>query len=679
MKSSQFVICLAVSTIIHTASAGLLHSSWYSDPHNNIDALSRPKRQSYACREDQFQCLDGSCLDLALKCDGKVDCRNGDDERSCRLKNINKCNDGTIISMDRVCDGKVDCPDRSDESHALCRKMQCPDYLFRCTYGACVDGSAPCNNVTDCADNSDELLPRCRKQSDIVGDKFRCSDGEMIDLFLACDGISHCSDHSDEQLSACASAVCSANLFQCAYGACVDEGADCNDIQECADGSDEDALLCKRTLITTTTTTTTTTAPAIQPHICALPPHPKNGAFRSNIILQDAQNTLIYVNTICFQGYKVVGNESFFCSNGVWSDISFPRCERSCKLEPSESVVYNCVVTDWSGADGTRKCGGEELEGTIVQPECRRPNYFSATDLPYMVCRDGTWNYRPKCDPECGTLTPRGTPLILGGEVVERGEVSWHAGIYWKNISNTGTTHEQICGGSLISDSIVLSAAHCFWSPQYGALPAWHFAAAVGKLHRHWDAPEDALYAQKRNVREIKLSDRYYGAAINYQYDMAVVVVSEPFYYRTFIRPICLSFSQTFNKEQLKRGNVGKVAGWGLTTGHRGSESPILKVLDMPYVPFDECVNKSKLSYREFLSGDKICAGYGNGTTVCKGDSGGGLGFPARVQGTVRYYLRGIVSTSPPADDGALCNLYALTSFTEVVSHESLIREYWYV
>ncbi|CAG4958074.1 unnamed protein product [Colias eurytheme] len=67
------------------------------------------------------------------------------------------------------------------------------------------------------------------------------------------------------------------------------------------------------------------------------------------------------------------------------------------------------------------------------------------------------------------------------------------------------------------------------------------------------------------------------------------------------------------------------------------------------------------------------------GTTVCKGDSGGGLGFPAHVQGTVRYYLRGIVSTSPPADDGALCNLYALTSFTEVVAHEPLIREYWYV
>ncbi|XP_038221558.1 modular serine protease-like isoform X2 [Zerene cesonia] len=680
MVAYQLLICFVASTLILTsASASVLDKSWYSDPHND-DALSRPRRQSYDCSDEEFQCLDGSCIGLAQKCDGKVDCRNGDDERACRIKNINKCNDGTEISIDQVCDGKVNCPDRSDESHALCRKMQCPDYLFRCTYGACVDGLAPCNNVTDCADNSDELLPRCRKESSIVGDKFKCENGERIDLYLTCDGVSHCADGSDEQLRACAAAVCADNLFQCAYGACVDEGADCNDIQECADGSDEDALLCKRTTTTTSTTTTTTAEPDVQPQACVLPQHPKNGVFRSNVIyLQDAQTTLIYVNTTCYQGYKIVGDETFLCSNGVWSVTSFPKCMRACKLEPSDSVVYRCLFAEWDGADGTRDCGAEEVEGALVQPECRRPNYFSSTDLPYMLCADGAWNYRPKCNPECGTLTPRGTPLILGGQVVERGEVSWHAGIYWKNISPAGTAHEQICGGSLISDSVVLSAAHCFWNPQHGQLPSWQYALAVGKLHRAWDHPADALYAQKRNIKEIVLSERYFGAAINYQYDMAVVAVSEPFYYRTYIRPICLSFDPAFNEEQLRAGNLGKVAGWGLTTGHKGSESPTLKVLDVPFVPFDECFKKSPQQYVEFLSADKICAGYGNGTTVCKGDSGGGLGFPATVQGTVRYFLRGIVSTSPPSDDGTLCNLFALTSFTEVIKHESLIKKYWYV
>lgn len=62
------------------------------------------------------------------------------------------------------------------------------------------------------------------------------------------------------------------------------------------------------------------------------------------------------------------------------------------------------------------------------------------------------------------------------------------------------------------------------------------------------------------------------------------------------------------------------------------------------------------------------------GTSLCKGDSGGGLVFPEFDRGTERYYLRGIVSTAPNNDD--LCNAFTLTTFTQITKHEHFITEY---
>lgn len=62
------------------------------------------------------------------------------------------------------------------------------------------------------------------------------------------------------------------------------------------------------------------------------------------------------------------------------------------------------------------------------------------------------------------------------------------------------------------------------------------------------------------------------------------------------------------------------------------------------------------------------------GSALCKGDSGGGLVFPAvEHTGTIRYYLRGIVSTAPK--DQVACNAFALTTFTELIKHEFFIRQ----
>ncbi|KAI8426712.1 hypothetical protein MSG28_014418 [Choristoneura fumiferana] len=124
-----------------------------------------------------------------------------------------------------------------------------------------------------------------------------------------------------------------------------------------------------------------------------------------------------------------------------------------CRLTPHPSINYYCKITGDGVVSGTRACHELEPHGTEVVPECNRPVYYSSSVLLNMRCVDGTWDHVAVCQPDCGTPTAVGQPLVFNGTRTKRGELPWHAGVYDK----TFTPFMQICGGSLISTRVVIS------------------------------------------------------------------------------------------------------------------------------------------------------------------------------------------------------------------------------
>lgn len=78
----------------------------------------------------------------------------------------------------------------------------------------------------------------------------------------------------------------------------------------------------------------------------------------------------------------------------------------------------------------------------------------------------------------------------------------WHVGVYERKESGL---FEQMCGGSIISAQVVVSATHCFWNgtgESNKLYPLERYRIMAGKTYRAIDAEEDKG-AQERSISHI--------------------------------------------------------------------------------------------------------------------------------------------------------------------------------
>lgn len=584
---------------------------------SKIHPYMRHRRQT--CSTSKFQCASGQCIDTTFLCDGSKDCNDG-----------------------------------SDETVRQCSNMRCPQFAFQCSYGACVDALAKCNGITDCADGSDEQLSSCDKKpstSICKSSEFQCKSGKCIDGTLMCDGIKDCRDDgSDETFEQCRNFRCSPLTFRCSYGACIDLDYRCDGRPHCADSSDEDPILCGNENKDT----------------CKLPNKPKHGKYKilncketdtSPFCLQ-VPDTVAPDWTIleyhCDAGYNLIGTASVPCVEGQWS-YSHPTCVQvSCPPLESSSVNIKCIYKGNSVL-----CGKDMAPGTVASLECK-VSYQLTFEPGYnkMNClQDGKWD-KPlfTCTPVCGKRNPKGKPFISNGVEAKVGEFPWHVGIYRYSANDT---LQQVCGGSLVNPSMVLTAAHCFWNEAYGrTMDKDNFRIAAGKYYRDWNVKD--LEMQERQLSEIIVHENYRGRKLHFTSDIALVKLNVSVELTWAVLPVCVDWQNEYERFQLSNGSLGVTVGWGYTQNNEPSRE--LLTTNLPYVDFQTCWNTVPETFQSYVTRDKFCAGYQNGTSVCPGDSGGGIAFE-RDQ---KYYVRGIVSVGLLPEGDAKCFTDQYTAFTKV-------------
>ncbi|GBP36287.1 SCAN domain-containing protein 3 [Eumeta japonica] len=269
---------------------------------------------------------------------------------------------------------------------------------------------------------------------------------------------------------------------------------------------------------------------------------------------------------------------------------------------------------------------------------------------------------------DCGRVTTEILSSFSLRPLAVRNELPWHVRVYHK----IDDSYKQICSGSIISTTLVVSVARCFCEVTGNRRPASRFAVAAAKLYQAWDDSRD-YDTQTSDVAEIKVPSRFRGAQTDFQDDIALLVLSTPLTYETYIRPICIDFDELFEGQQLQQGNSGKVAG-RIYKSEGISAVKSLKVLEMPYVNREECLRQTTPGFRKYITSDKICASYTNQTTLCSKDNGGGLAFPDSSTGEMRYYLRGVLSVT--VTRLRTCNPFTVVSFTRITSHEYFIKEH---
>ncbi|XP_056157546.1 uncharacterized protein LOC130131795 [Lampris incognitus] len=204
---------------------------------------------------------------------------------------------------------------------------------------------------------------------------------------------------------------------------------------------------------------------------------------------------------------------------------------------------------------------------------------------------------------------------IVNGEECPPGECPWQALIM-------NEEHLGFCGGTVINNYIIVTAAHCMKQSRYIYVVVGEFDTSLSEGHEAVHDVESVLI--HRNYRK----DTYHN-------DIALIKLTRPITFTQYVLPACLPKTR-FAEKVLMRQTEGLVSGFGrLGEGHKPSTT--LQRLTMPFVDRAECKESSKfpISHRMF------CAGYSDiEKDACQGDSGG----PHVTRYRDTYFLTGVVS-----------------------------------
>jgi secreted trypsin-like serine protease len=214
---------------------------------------------------------------------------------------------------------------------------------------------------------------------------------------------------------------------------------------------------------------------------------------------------------------------------------------------------------------------------------------------------------------------------IVGGQPTALAGHPWAVAIASRQQFGTARSG-QFCGGTLVTPTKVVTAAHCFYDESGRPTNRPGLRVIVGR--------EDLTRTDGHEVtvRSIWVHPRYSFAA-NMQ-DVAVLTLSQP---QTGVPTLDLVGQG--ETQPYAAGTEAEVYGWGDTRGD-GSYSPVLREVDVPIVPDGACASAYPGGAAEggFDAQGMVCAGeQQGGRDACQGDSGGPLVVAGRLVGVVSW------------------------------------------
>ncbi|XP_058502999.1 suppressor of tumorigenicity 14 protein homolog isoform X2 [Solea solea] len=417
---------------------------------------------------------------------------------------------------------------------------------------------------------------------EVMGNKY-C--GEMSSLVLTSDNevldvIFHSDEsYTDKGFSAEYNAYDPANpcpnQFACASGICIGKDLQCDGWNDCGDMSDEMKCDCEKDQFS-----------------CG------NGLCKPKLWVCDRVND-------CGDGSD---EKQCSCEMNEWrcgNGHCMPQgvvCDgnRDCEDGSDEA---SCKSSSGICTDFSFKCKNKECVNK-VNAECDRVN----------DCTDNS--DEDNCN--CG-IRPYKLNRIVGGQNAELGEWPWQISLHFM-------TYGHVCGASIISDRWLLSAAHCFVTHD----PANH-VASNWQTYSGMQNQYSQENVQRRSLKRIISHPDY--NQMTFDYDIALLELSEPLQFTNTIQPICLPASS----HVFPAGMACWVTGWGaLREG--GQKARLLQKASVKIINDTVCnvVTEGQLTSR------MLCSGFlAGGVDACQGDSGGPL---VCFEESGKWFQAGIVS-----------------------------------
>uniref|UniRef100_A0A1B0A9X1 Peptidase S1 domain-containing protein n=1 Tax=Glossina pallidipes TaxID=7398 RepID=A0A1B0A9X1_GLOPL len=217
----------------------------------------------------------------------------------------------------------------------------------------------------------------------------------------------------------------------------------------------------------------------------------------------------------------------------------------------------------------------------------------------------------------CALAVPSGR--IVGGADAEDGQFKYQISLQHSNGAHT-------CGGSILNERFVLTAAHCVMVGDEVRPPS-SLQIRAGSVD----------YSEGGKLLKIKriVVNENYG---NFVHDLALLELEEPLEFCDKIHPIELA------TEEVPSGGDIIVSGWGRLYNN-GPIPNHLQWTTLKAMTTEEC--RPYFADLEPNIDALICLAHGSNHGVCNGDSGGPATYKGKLVGVASFVMDGCGSTNP--------------------------------